>query len=277
MKRRPVLAMAVAVLFVLLWSGSALAVYIWVDEKGQTHITDYPKPEKPSGNASVDAEKKSESVSPVPSRRAVKTDQQQPSGVQPSSAVSVPAPPKNEQPVAPTSPNQPHLGVVSSPVVTPAASARPAEESPISPQEIRVDKNAPGAAMPNSGATRMAERLLTMALYVLFFGYLYFSLCLYLIAQKLNVSGAWVAWVPLFQVFTFLQSASKPAWWVLLFFVPFVNMVIPTYLWMCISENLGREKWFGLLMLVPVVNLIYLGMLAFSGQGSNNDVNAAVS
>lgn len=116
-----------------------------------------------------------------------------------------------------------------------------------------------------------------MVLYVLFFGYLYCALCLYVIAWKLNVSGAWIAWVPLFQIVTFLESASKPVWWVLLFFVPFVNLIIHIYLWMCISENLGRGKWLGLLMLVPFVNLIYPAILAFSGQGSNNDANVAAT
>ena len=116
-----------------------------------------------------------------------------------------------------------------------------------------------------------------MFLFFLIVGYLYFSLCLYFIARKLNVSNPWIAWVPIFQIMTLLEWASKPAWWALLFFVPLVNFIVQIYIWMCLSENLGRDKWSGLLMLVPVVNLIYLGMLAFSKQDNRNEPGVAVA
>lgn len=94
--------------------------------------------------------------------------------------------------------------------------------------------------------------------------YIYWSLSLFKIANKLNVEAAWTAWVPIIQIWPVVGSAGKPWWWVLLLFVPLVNIFVSIYLWMCISENLGRSKWLGLLMLVPVVNLIFLGVLAFS-------------
>jgi hypothetical protein len=94
--------------------------------------------------------------------------------------------------------------------------------------------------------------------------YVFFSLCLYLIAKKLNVEAAWTAWVPLLNLWAFVGSAGKPWWWMLLLFVPVVNFFIGIYLWMCIVENLGKNKWLGLLMLVPVVNLVYMAVLAFS-------------
>ena len=96
--------------------------------------------------------------------------------------------------------------------------------------------------------------------------YIYSSLCLYLIAKKLNVEAAWTAWVPLLQVWAFLRSAGKSLAWILLLLVPLVNAIVGVYLWICITENLGKNKWLGLLMLLPVVNLIFLGMLAFSAR-----------
>ncbi len=112
-------------------------------------------------------------------------------------------------------------------------------------------------------------------LVILVLAYVYVSLCIFLIARKLNVAGAWMAWIPIIQVFPFIASASKPAWWVLLLLVPIVNMFVSIYLWMCITENLGREKWFALLMLVPVVNIIYMGVLAFSKPGSGASLAVA--
>ncbi len=60
------------------------------------------------------------------------------------------------------------------------------------------------------------------------------------------------------------MSADKPAWWILLLLVPLVNIVDGVYLWMCITENLGRNKWLGLLVLVSLVGFIYPAWLAFS-------------
>jgi hypothetical protein len=94
--------------------------------------------------------------------------------------------------------------------------------------------------------------------------YIYFCLCLFFIAKKLNVSAPWTAWIPIIQIWTVVASAGKPWWWILLLLVPIVNIFIGIYLWVLITENLGRNKWLGLLMLVPIVNFVFLGVLAFS-------------
>jgi hypothetical protein len=94
--------------------------------------------------------------------------------------------------------------------------------------------------------------------------YIYFCLCLFLIAKKLDVPAPWIAWIPLIQVWTIVSSAGKPWWWVLLLLVPIVNIIVGIYLWVCITENLGRNKWLGLLMLMPIVNFVFMGILAFS-------------
>ncbi len=94
--------------------------------------------------------------------------------------------------------------------------------------------------------------------------YLYFSLCLFMIAKKLDVPSPWTAWIPLVQLWTFVTCGGKPWWWILLLLIPILNVIIIVYLWMCISENLGRNKWLGLLWLLPVINLVFIGYLAFS-------------
>jgi len=94
--------------------------------------------------------------------------------------------------------------------------------------------------------------------------YIFTSLCLFLIAKKLDVPNPWIAWIPVIQVWTFVSSAGKAWWWILLLLIPIVNTIVGIYLWVCITENLGRNKWLGLLMLLPIINLIFLGILAFS-------------
>lgn len=103
-----------------------------------------------------------------------------------------------------------------------------------------------------------------MIYFIAFVLYIFTSLCLFLIAKKLNVEAAWTAWIPIIQVWTFVTSAGKAWWWILLLLVPIVNTIVGIYLWICITENLGKNKWLGLLMLIPVINLVFLGILAFS-------------
>jgi len=50
-------------------------------------------------------------------------------------------------------------------------------------------------------------------------------------------------------------------------FVPIINIFIGIYLWICITENLGKNKLLGLLMLLPLINMLFLGFLAFSREG----------
>ena len=103
-----------------------------------------------------------------------------------------------------------------------------------------------------------------MLYFIAFVLYIFTSLCLFLIAKKLDVPSPWTAWIPVIQVWTFVSSAGKAWWWILLLLVPIVNTIVGIYLWICITENLGRNKWLGLLMLLPIINLVFLGMLAFS-------------
>jgi tetratricopeptide (TPR) repeat protein len=96
--------------------------------------------------------------------------------------------------------------------------------------------------------------------------YIYFCLCLFFIARKLQVSAPWTAWIPIVNLWTMVSSAGKPWWWILLFIIPLVNIIVWIVLWMCIAENSGRNKWLGLLMLIPLINFVFMGMLAFSGN-----------
>ncbi|MGQ9570225.1 MAG: DUF5684 domain-containing protein [Thermodesulfovibrionales bacterium] len=106
--------------------------------------------------------------------------------------------------------------------------------------------------------------------------YIFFSLCLFLIAKKLNVPAPWTAWIPIVQMWTIVASACKPWWWLLLFLIPIVNIIVGIYLWICITENLGKNKWLGLLMLLPIVNFVFLGILAFSKSGGGYIAEAEV-
>ncbi len=301
MTRVSVIISVLAALFVLLCSGNASAIYSWVDEKGVTHISDYPKPgtekteDLPADDrtkenvtapvqqenvskgaqslppAAESAQKPQAAAAPVPAPVMGKQPAP-PSTVQPNfgnvSVPKAPQPPAAVQPATPPSTIQPNLGSVSVPrAPQPQTEAQTAAPAPT----VEVQVASPERSMPVTAAQtdmqRMVHAFMSVILLFVALLYLYFSLCMYQIARKLGVPGAWMAWVPILQMFTLLASASKSGWWILLFLIPFVNIIVQAYIWMCVTENLGREKWLGLLMLVPVVNMVYLGVLAFSKEG----------
>lgn len=94
--------------------------------------------------------------------------------------------------------------------------------------------------------------------------YVYFSLALKTIAEKTQTENPWWAWIPLLQAVLMLNVAKKPIWWILLLFVPFVNIVFGIMVWMAIAEARNKPSWWGILMVVPFANLIVPGYLAWS-------------
>jgi hypothetical protein len=100
--------------------------------------------------------------------------------------------------------------------------------------------------------------------------YAYMAICLMKIAKKTNTDNAWLAWIPVGNLILLLQIAKKPIWWIILFFVPFVNLVMIILVWMAVAKELGKPDWLGILMIVPIANLIVPGYLAFSKTVSNS-------
>ena len=97
-----------------------------------------------------------------------------------------------------------------------------------------------------------------------FLTYVYLGLTVYCIANKTGTSDAWMAWVPVLNVYLMCRIAGKPGWWVVLFFIPIVNIVMTVMVWMGIAEARNRPAWLGVLMLVPIANIVIPAHLAFS-------------
>lgn len=265
----------VALILTLAYSSSAFAIYMWEDEKGQAHISDRPKPANPQKKEPSDSEPAGKAALSDSHGQTLDAVHAPAPAVQPkltTAPVATVVPPRNEQAVAvQPQQQQPPAGFAT----TNAVLANPPVPVPADPGR-EPSRSIPSDALRqtargNPAIAAVIAAFFSIFLFALVLAYLYFSLCLFFIARKLNVPAAWVAWIPIVQLWTLLAAAGKPGWWALLFLIPVVNLIIHIYLWMCIVENLGREKWLGLLMLVPIVNFVYLGMLAFSdSDGSSN-------
>ena len=97
---------------------------------------------------------------------------------------------------------------------------------------------------------------------------LFIAYCLMKIAQREKVNHAWIAFIPVANIFLMLKLAGLSYWFFILFFVPLANIIILVLIWMKIAERLGSSKWLGLLMLLPLVNLGVIIYLAFAKPSS---------
>ncbi len=281
MTKRPFLGVACIMIAVSLFFSPAFAAYSWVDDNGELHITDYPKPvkrEEPKdlSEPEVTASPAKAEVKQLPIQTPPKAPQTEPAPVSTSTKTSTPLAPASAgtttlKPAATSSQLTPTQTGAQAMATVATVSLLTTTATPTVPLPVAQESQtafSPDAShqMPAAGimAFVMAFFMIIVALFIVI--YLYFSLCLFLIAKKLNVPYPWTAWVPVVNIWTLLQAAGKPCWWVLLFFIPFVGIIASAYVWMCIVENLGRNKWLGLLLLIPLIGLIYIGVLAFSKQ-----------
>ena len=119
------------------------------------------------------------------------------------------------------------------------------------------------AAAGVAGVAAMGAAFLFMAVIGIAF-YVYFALALQTIAKKTNTPNDWWAWIPIISAILMLNIAKKPLWWIILFFIPFVNIVIIIITFMAIAEARNKPSWWGILMIVPIANLIVPGYLAWA-------------
>lgn len=93
--------------------------------------------------------------------------------------------------------------------------------------------------------------------------YVYYALAFMTIANKTGTENAWMAWVPILNLWLMVQIAQKEAWWIILFFIPVLNLVAAIVVTMAVAERVGKPSWWGILVIVPGVNLIVPGYLAW--------------
>ena len=81
---------------------------------------------------------------------------------------------------------------------------------------------------------------------------------------KINVKAGqpgWACLVPFYNIIVMLKIAGKPAWWLVLMFIPLVNIVIAILMTAGIAQAFGKGAGFtvGLLLL----GFVFYPMLAF--------------
>jgi hypothetical protein len=71
----------------------------------------------------------------------------------------------------------------------------------------------------------------------------------------------WAAIVPIYNLYIMLKIAGRPGWWLLLYFIPFVNLIISIIVSIDIAKHFGKGTGFALGMVF--LPFIFYPMLAW--------------
>lgn len=71
--------------------------------------------------------------------------------------------------------------------------------------------------------------------------------------QKANQPG-WACIVPIYNMYVMLKIGGKPGWWLILFFIPLVNIIFMIWTYNMISKSFGKDEGF-------TIGLVLLGFI----------------
>jgi hypothetical protein len=71
----------------------------------------------------------------------------------------------------------------------------------------------------------------------------------------------WGAIIPIYNAILLLEIAGRPIWWIILFFIPLVNLVVGIIVGIDVARNFGKGTGFGLGL--ALLGFIFYPILGF--------------
>ena len=109
-----------------------------------------------------------------------------------------------------------------------------------------------------------------------FFWFAYMAvIILYIVAMwkiytKAGKPG-WAAIIPFYNIYILLEIVGRPGWWLILYFIPFVNFIVMIIVQLDLAKSFGRGFGFAVgLILFPYIWGMILGFGGdtYKGQGA---------
>lgn len=94
----------------------------------------------------------------------------------------------------------------------------------------------------------------------------FYVYCAWRIFEKAEKPG-WAALVPIYNTLVQLEIIQRPWWWILLMFIPAVNLVLTVVIIFDLAKVFGKDNGFafGLLFLAPIfVPILALGSAVYT-------------
>jgi hypothetical protein len=106
-----------------------------------------------------------------------------------------------------------------------------------------------GSPQPQSTGTQLVElAILVLAI-----------VGLWKVFQKAGKPG-WAAIIPIYNLIVLLQITGKPLWWIILYLIPFVNLVVVVLVSLELAKRFGKGVGFGIgIALLPFIFYPVLG------------------
>jgi len=108
-------------------------------------------------------------------------------------------------------------------------------------------------ADPDSTVTTMSPAATTAFVVIWLAVVVLMIAAMWKVFEKAGEPG-WAAIVPIYNFLVLLKISGKPMWWIILFFIPFVNLVVAIVMLFALARNFGKGGGFalGLLLLPPI-------------------------
>lgn len=88
----------------------------------------------------------------------------------------------------------------------------------------------------------------------------FFIACYWKVFVKAGHPG-WAAIVPIYNMYILLMIVGRPAWWLILMFIPCVNIIIMIMIYLDLARVFGKSTGFGIGLIL--LGVVFLPILAF--------------
>lgn len=68
----------------------------------------------------------------------------------------------------------------------------------------------------------------------------------------------WAAIIPIYNLYVLVKISGRPEWWLLLYFIPFVNIVVSLLIALDVGKRFGQSDVFSIIMLWLFSSLGYV-------------------
>ncbi len=88
----------------------------------------------------------------------------------------------------------------------------------------------------------------------------FYTFVFWKIFEKAGQPG-WAAIIPIYNVYIMIKIAKRPGWWLLLMFIPLINIIIGIIVLIDFAKNFGKDTGFAIGLLL--LGFIFFPILAF--------------
>lgn len=70
----------------------------------------------------------------------------------------------------------------------------------------------------------------------------------------------WAAIIPFYNIYVLLQIVGRPTWWIILFFIPFINFIVSILVYFDLAKSFGKGQAYGCgILILPFIFIPLLG------------------